>query len=92
MPIANGITHRSDCYAVGMAASTITFFESSGHDARSALASYGARIARAGIPCELMASTSQDALFLLVCRGEPPREDAPEDAKVWTFEPVETFR
>lgn len=75
-----------------MAASTITFFEASGHDARSSLASFGARIARAGIPCELMSSTTQEGIFLLVCWGEPRREDAPEHAKTWTFEPLETFR
>ena len=74
-----------------MTTSTITFFELTGTDARDALAAFGAQIAQRGTPCELMASTTQEHLYLLVCRGAPSTEHAPADARTWAFEPIERF-
>lgn len=75
-----------------MAATTITFIELSGPGARDALASLGARAGRRGTPCELMASTTQPDLYLLVCRGDPGEEGAPPESRRWTFVPVEAYR
>ena len=74
-----------------MAATTITFFELSGARAREELATFGARAARRGTRCELLASATEPDLYLLVCRGEPAADDAPPGARTWSFEPLEAF-
>ena len=91
MPLRDAITPLADCYPDAMAATTVTFVELAGDRARDELTAFAARIAPLGTPCELMASTTQATLYLLVCRGAPATDDAPSDARVWTFETLESF-
>lgn len=85
----NAITVRADCYAAPMDAAPITFIELSGPGARDELATVATRATERGSRCELLVSEAQGDLYLLVCRGgeEPPAP--PEDARAWSFRPVE---
>lgn len=82
-----------------------TFVELSGERAGDVLAAYGASVARAGDACELLASETQEDLFLLVCHGSRPaaegREESgserrlpalPAGAKTWAFRMIEVYR
>jgi hypothetical protein len=82
-----------------------TFVELSGKTAGDLLAAYGKSVAEQGAACELLASETQENLFLLVCHGAEASVDGREDtgaaqwlpalpvgAKTWTFRMVEVYR
>ena len=64
------------------------FYELQGEGARGALEAF-ARSLGEGAETELLESTTQPDLFLLLCRTDPPTsEGVPAGAKVWQFRVV----
>lgn len=75
-----------------MDSETVTFIELSGPTARADLTAIADEAARRGASCELLASTAEPGLHLLVCRGTAELPGAPADARRWAFVPVEIDR
>ncbi len=66
----------------------MTFYELQGVGARAVLGAF-ARSLGAGAETELLESTTQPGLFLLLCRSEAPLDvQVPAGAKVWQFRAV----
>lgn len=66
------------------------FYELQGEGARERLGAFARTLEKAGIPAELLESTAQSDLFLLMCRpGEATLPaPAPAGTKVWQFRAV----
>lgn len=68
----------------------VTFYELAGEGAKTKLEALAGDLQKAGMTTELLESTGQPGLFLLVCRGaENAHPDAPAGAKVWQFRRVD---
>jgi len=66
----------------------VIFYELQGEGAREVLGAF-ARSLGAGAETELLESTTQPDLFLLLCRGDAAAGvQVPAEAKVWQFRTV----
>lgn len=66
------------------------FYELQGEGARERLGAFARTLEDTGIPTELLESTAQPGLFLLLCRPDEAALPAPAPAgtKVWQFRAV----